>query len=445
MNKIIRKTIALGLGIGISLSVCACGNADDSMEKAQAVVDEVASGMKGIASTIETEYLSADGSYDGVEYLQTDGAYQQGAEEKTIKSDRALKDIVTIPEEDVMEALNANKGKFYFVQLDTQERKIYAEIYCAIRDMKNDVTLSTLNLDRVDKAFTYVYYDHPEFYYVTGYTYTKTLLNDEPVSLAITGSYTMTEAEVKAYKDYVNNYVVDFKSALGDFVENADDYNIVKFAYEYVINHTDYDENAPYNQSIISAMVYGNSVCAGYSKTIQYLLNECGIPATFVMGTAGNGQPHSWNLVKADGEYYYMDVTFGDASYSLVGAADEMSESLPDVNYNYMLMSYDEAAKTHEFADKDIMPRATAIADNYFIREGLFFTDVNKEQLSAAFNNAYFRNDEYIMLKMDSTATYEAVWNYLLEEQKVFDYLQNHNGTVSYGQNKDQLYMIFWI
>lgn len=440
-----KKIPGLISWVCISLSICACGHVDESLEKAQAVVDEVAAGMQKAVSDATTEYLNDDGSYDGVEYLQMDDTYQKGSDEKTISNERALKDFKTVSEDEVMEALSRNQHLFYFSLLDTQERKVYAEIYCAIRDMRDDVTLSTLNLDRVDKAFRYVYYDHPEFYYVSGYSYTKTTLNGEPVGLAISGYYTMTESEVKAYKEYVNNYVVDFKSALADYVENADDYNIVKFTYEYIIEHTDYDENVPHNQSIISVMVYGNSVCAGYSKTAQYLLSECGIESTYVMGKSKDGGPHSWNLVKADGEYYYMDVTFGDASYSLNGASDELAQSLPKVNYNYMLMDYKETAATHIFDDEDIMPKTTANADNYFIREGLYFTDVNKDQLSSAFNNAYFRNDEYVMLKMDSLETYEAVWDYLLNQQKVFDYLQNQDVTVSYAQSKDQLYMIFWI
>lgn len=443
-NVVINRLVAAALCVVTALGFCACGY-DESMEKAQEVVNEVATGMARTISEASTEYLKEDGTYNGVEYLTQDDTYQKGSEEKEIASEKALKDATVISEDEVMNALAHNQHLYYFIQLDNDERKVYAEIYCAIRDMMEDVTLSTLNIDRVDKVFKYVYYDHPEFFYVSGYTYTKTLLNEKPVSLAITGYYTMTESEVKAYKEYVNNYVVDYKSALGDYVENADDYNLIKFTYEYVIDHTDYDENAPHNQSIISVMVYGNSVCAGYAKTIQYLLNECGIATTFVMGQAMNGEPHSWNLIMADGEYYYMDVTYGDASYSLTGAAEEMSQSLPKINYNYMLMDYEETANTHIFENPEIMPRTTAIADNYFIREGLYFTEVNKEQLGAAFKNAYFRNDEYVMLKMDSTGTYEAVWEYLLDEQKVFDYLQNHNGTVAYAQNKDQLYMIFWI
>lgn len=444
-NRLSYKNIASLVCICLSLCMCGCTGADTSMEKAQAVVDEVAAGMHEAISVATTEYLDENGNYDGVEYLQMDETYQKGADEKTVTNDSALRNQKVISEEDVMKALAENQNYFYFLLLDNEERKTYAEIYCAIKNMEDDVTLSTLNLERVDKAFKYMYYDHPELYYVSGYTYTKTLMNDEPVSLAISGYYTMNESEVKAYKEYVNNYVVDFKSALGDFVENADDYNIVKFTYEYVIDHTDYDVNAPHNQSIISAMAYGHSVCAGYSRTMQYLLRECGIDITFVMGTSRNGEAHSWNLLKADGEYYYMDVTYGDESYSLAGASEELADSLPKVNYNYMLMDYAETCLTHVFEDDSIMPRTTANADNYFIREGLYFTDVNTDQLSSAFYNAYLRNDEYIMLKMNSLETYEAVWNYLLDEQKVFDYLQNHDGTVAYAQNKDQLYMIFWI
>ena len=37
----------------------------------------------------------------------------------------------------------------------------------------------------------------------------------------------------------------------------------IRYVYEYLVNTVDYDENAPDNQNIYSALVGKSSVCAG--------------------------------------------------------------------------------------------------------------------------------------------------------------------------------------
>jgi len=88
--------------------------------------------------------------------------------------------------------------------------------------------------------------------------------------------------------------------------------------YHYILDHTEYD-HANYLNDTISDPVYhaynllfhGVSVCNGYAETTALLLNMAGIEAYFVTGMVGN-EPHAWNIVKIDGEYYHLDTTLDD-------------------------------------------------------------------------------------------------------------------------------------
>lgn len=86
------------------------------------------------------------------------------------------------------------------------------------------------------------------------------------------------------------------------------DYEKVKAVYDRVILQTDYQEGQN-DQSMYHVITKGEGVCAGYARTVQYLLNRLGIFCTFVSGTAEGGLCLEFG--PADGDYYYLDPTWG--------------------------------------------------------------------------------------------------------------------------------------
>lgn len=86
-------------------------------------------------------------------------------------------------------------------------------------------------------------------------------------------------------------------------------------------------KDAPENQTLYSGLVNGQTVCAGYARTFQYLMNRLDIPVIYVTGTTDTGEAHGWNIVKCGDNYYNVDVTWGDPVF----AEGESGEyNLPD-------------------------------------------------------------------------------------------------------------------
>ena len=92
----------------------------------------------------------------------------------------------------------------------------------------------------------------------------------------------------------------------------------------------EYDTSADMNQSAYSALVNGQTVCAGYARAFQYLMQQLNIPCYYCTGYSG--QDHAWNIIKLEQKYYNVDVTWDDTTPS---------------TYDYYNKSDAEFADTH--------------------------------------------------------------------------------------------------
>ncbi len=69
------------------------------------------------------------------------------------------------------------------------------------------------------------------------------------------------------------------------------------------------------------ALMENSAVCQGYASLLYRLCLECGIDCRIIPGL-GNGGPHGWNIVRLDGLYYNVDVTW-DAAWRQADLAYE--------------------------------------------------------------------------------------------------------------------------
>lgn len=302
------------------------------------------------------------------------------------------------------------------------------------------------NENSIDKIFQCVLNDHPEYFYVEGYTYTTFTRLDEIVKLEFSGTYSMNEKEIDLRAGEIEEEV---ERVISGIDEDASDYEKIKYVYETLIQNTQYDLDAPDNQNIYSVFVNHRSVCQGYAKATQYLLNRLGVECTLVVGTVLNGDGHAWNLVKADGSYYYLDTTWGDASYLMESTSNEKTavfdEYLPEISYDYMCVDSEQILKTHSIGGVVPMPVCDSMENNYFVREGLYFTDADEDSFRRLF--AQVRSDalDVVMLKCADSKVYEEIDRLLIKEQKIFDYLGDYQGQIAFAQNNTLLSMTFWV
>lgn len=358
-------------------------------------------------------------------------------------SARELEDVEQAPAEAVDGLKEEQTQAFHYNRLSEPEQKLYGEILYILQEHLEDIQISTTDSGEVEKVFQCVLNDHPEIFYVEGYTLTRYALGEELKMMTLSGTYSMTPETIEAKKQLIDSYVNQCFTSLptGD----GSQYAIARYVYEYLIENTEYDAGAPDNQNICSVFITHRSVCQGYAKATQYLLQKAGIEATLIMGTVQNGEGHAWNLVKLDGENYFMDTTWGDASYQMTEGSVQNAGSLPPINYDYLCVTTGQLSKTHTIEEVVPVPVCTAMTDNYYVREGLYFTELSKDRIADVFARAYERQSSYVTLKCSSREVYEEIRRFLIEEQGIFEFLNPDTGTVSYAENVEQLDLSFWL
>lgn len=358
-------------------------------------------------------------------------------------SARALEDVEQAPAEAVDGLKEEQTQAFHYNRLSEPEQKLYGEILYILQEHLEDIQISTTDSGEVEKVFQCVLNDHPEIFYVEGYTLTRYALGEELKMMTLSGTYSMTPETIEAKKQLIDSYVNQCFVSLP--TGEGSQYAIARYVYEYLIENTEYDAGAPDNQNICSVFITHRSVCQGYAKATQYLLQKAGIEATLIMGTVQNGEGHAWNLVKLDGENYFMDTTWGDASYQMTEGSVQNAGSLPPINYDYLCVTTGQLSKTHTIEEVVPVPVCTAMTDNYYVREGLYFTEFSKDRIADVFARAYERQSSYVTLKCSSREVYEEIRRFLIEEQGIFEFLNPDTGTVSYAENVEQLDLSFWL
>lgn len=330
-----------------------------------------------------------------------------------------------------------------FFGLSMEEQKVYTEILTALLALDTKTTLSSCDRSLIDKAFQCVMLDHPEIFYVDGYKYTEYKSGDTVDKIVFTGNYLYTAEEIAARKEQIDVKTADILSGLP---KTKDEYLIVKYFYETLISETEYDIETSDHQNICSVFIGGKSVCQGYAKAFQYLLHQVGMEAGLVTGTVKEGDSHAWNLVSVNGNWYYVDTTWGDAHY-LLNAGDEETMVTRNgfVNYDYLCVTTQQLAKTHVVQMPVTMPQCSTITDNYYVREGLYFTEYDEERISVLFEEAAAEGQEAVTLKCSDDIVFERICFELIEEQNVFSFVPAEDGTIAYTDNKEQGSITFWL
>ncbi len=128
-------------------------------------------------------------------------------------------------------------------------------------------------------------------------------------------SYTMPIDELKKTKAQTEDLVDQAIQKMN--VQGKSDFDKVFTVNQYLCQ-TVYYPDAPYpavSHTPYGALKNGCAVCEGYTSAAFLILNKLGVDCDMEFGRVHNSPPnerHVWNLVKLDGQWYQLDITWND-------------------------------------------------------------------------------------------------------------------------------------
>lgn len=261
--------------------------------------------------------------------------------------------------------LNSNCRYYYREQLNESEKQAYDLLLAGLLEEKGVIRVGKLSGKAISKVWFAIYYEHPEIFWYKGhYSYSQGSDYVEYIP-----KYLYDKKERDRRQAQIDNVVNDFFRGLND---RMTEYERLKAVYEFVILHVEYVTDSPDNQNIYSAIVNKKSVCAGYSRMAQYLLQKMGFECLYVRGPVTGHGYHAWNIVKCNGDYYQMDATWGDANYGKGKGSKEIPKEL-SIEYAFLCCTDEEIYKGRKSDMEFTLPVCNATNLNYYRQNGLHF------------------------------------------------------------------------
>ena len=218
----------------------------------------------------------------------------------------------------------------YFSMLSETEKNAYSQICEELTNGNPEFECALeINATQLTNAIDAVLNDHPELFWVDntfGYSYDPKTGNVKEITFTFFDFADTPEklASAKAEFDDIVRPIMDKTLSYSSAVERE------LYIHDFICENTTYDMTADYNQSIYSVLVLKKSVCAGYARCFQYLMQKAGITCYYVTGrtdglnsrVVGGSDAdgsHSWNMVRLDGEFYNVDCLWDDTASETYG------------------------------------------------------------------------------------------------------------------------------
>jgi transglutaminase/protease-like cytokinesis protein 3 len=166
------------------------------------------------------------------------------------------------------------------------------------------------------------------------------------------------------------------------------------YLFDYITKTNTYDNAAVSDTSrwksfnAYGALIEGNVVCEGYSRAMQLLSSYSNLQCLLVTGQ-GSSVNHMWNIIRIDGNWYHLDITWSDNSsvlynyFNVTDAVITQNHTVSPLSSSLSEAEIDGNTSGTPTQFNLFLPPCTATDANYFKAKGIRVTDLNGTDDSA--------------------------------------------------------------
>lgn len=280
--------------------------------------------------------VSADVSANGLNIKLTDGR----------KSPYTGRDIISHP--------------YSYYTLDSSHKVLYDKLVSAMLDCDKKITFAAdekVTFQQLFDTYQLIYNDENRLFYISPTINYSTDPNTGYIK-AMDVSYIFDAKDIPSMQAEVDRAADNILSMI---TPEMNDYDIVKLFHDYIIQNCTYDENSANPNTVYGALVEKQALCQGYAQSFTYLCSLAGINSLIVLGVAN--EPHMWNIVKMDGDYYHIDLTWDDP---------DRAKSPDSVRYDYFGLTDKRIRELRQVDDYDYeIPKAEGTKYQYYYYNNL--------------------------------------------------------------------------
>ena len=265
---------------------------------------------------------------------------------------------------------------YYYERLGKEQKTIYYAMLSGLRELRPSIDVPKADGKTLGDIYFLVRMDHPEIFYSETFRWRAA---PQGGSVTILPEYLFEPKKLRTH-------IAAMKARAEKLVRAAagkSEREKLQYVHDFVCSGVRYDKlKKEYSHEILGPLGQGVGVCEGIAKTVKLLCDGLGVWCVCAISEnnpdKGIRYRHMWNVVRADGRYYHLDVTFDNS----LGQPEE-------IRYDYFLLSDKQIFRDHEPVIYPV-PACTD-GDRFYYREKkLSFTkteDVRKRAAQAVKKN----------------------------------------------------------
>lgn len=295
---------------------------------------------------------------------------------------------------------------------------VFAGLSSGKKEIKFDRVVSN---EMVQQAVYDARYECPDVFWTTQFVASTDQLT---TTLICDSIHDLDESQLATMYVELNKSVEEI---IAEIDSELSDYDKLLALHDKLIELCDYDyesfgisdpEIIGFAGSSYGCLVEHKAFCEGYAQAFSLVARRLGFECGMVCGTAQE-ERHAWNYVKADGEYYWLDVTWDENT-------TESDTSFPPM-HKYFLLN-DELFMGNRTVDDDVpfYPECTAWENNYYVHNGLYLKSYDFEEINRLMDDHADIGGLDVMFANDES--YEAAISGLMEQGEIWSTHMMLNG-----------------